>query len=107
MTDKILEALEIWHLTVLQYANICREHIPICYPKAEECLRKIEEAIDLYKPQQSDTSWIPWGGGECPVNDYSWVEVKTRSGFMCADEAGLYIWDHRADPYDIMFYRVF
>ena len=64
------------------------------------------EAI-LAAPQPADDGWIPWAGGECPVNGRPLVEVIFRNNVRDTDKASEYSWDHLCESgYDIIAYRV-
>ena len=74
-----------------------------------EELRKCESAIAkaeafLAAPQPADDGWIPWEGGERPVDTI--VEVKLRNGGTLMNFACIYDWRHMNDPVDIVAYRV-
>lgn len=47
-----------------------------------------------------------WGGGECPVNGATEVEVWFRGGQAKTQYAKLLRWDHRETPGDIIAYRL-
>ena len=55
-------------------------------------------------PQPSADEWIPWEGGERPVDTI--VEVKLRNGGTLMNFACIYDWRHVNDPVDIVAYRV-
>ena len=61
------------------------------------------EAI-LAAPQPADDGWIPWAGGERPVDTI--VAVKLRNGGIIMNFACIYDWRHINDPVDIVAYRV-
>lgn len=52
--------------------------------------------------------WIEWGGGECPVDDDSIVEVRFRNGELGrgVTRADCLIWRHGLDDVDIVAYRL-
>ena len=54
--------------------------------------------------QPSEDGWIPWAGGERPVDTI--VEVKLRNGGIIMNFACIYDWRHIKDPVDIIAYRV-
>ena len=72
------------------------------FRQAREIIAKAE-AI-LAAPQPSDDGWIPWAGGERPVDTI--VEVKLRNGGILMNYACVYDWRHLNDPVDIVAYRV-
>ena len=54
-----------------------------------------------------DETWIKWAGGECPVDEYDFVEVRFRNGFAPKGTAARWWqWDCINDPCDIVAYRV-
>ena len=67
--------------------------------KARAAIAKAEAA-----PQPANDGWIPWEGGERPVD--TGVVVKFRSGGIGAHHARNYDWRHVNDPVDIVAYQV-
>lgn len=59
-----------------------------------------------------DTKWLPWSGGECPVEGNILVDVIHRDGeehyqVNPGDECGAAcVWSHHDDFGDIIFWRV-
>lgn len=51
--------------------------------------------------------WIEWGGGECPVDEESLVDLKFNDGpeLDIGEEAGAYDWHNRSEP-KIIAYRL-
>jgi hypothetical protein len=78
----------------------------------EEALAAIDSAIAraeaaLAEPQPEADGWIPWAGGECPVDANVEVIIKDRSGKVWRfGVAGDYDWNHDEEPLDILFYRI-
>ena len=64
----------------------------------------------LAEPQPDADGWIPWAGGECPVDSKDWVEAKLRDGKAWISEEGQpgeeWLWDHDGGADDIIAYRV-
>lgn len=64
----------------------------------------------LAEPQPDADGWIPWAGGECPVDEKVLVEVRLRSGAACINQEAKmgadWLWDHDGGPGDIIAYRV-
>jgi hypothetical protein len=59
----------------------------------------------------SDTDWIEWNGGECPVDPDAKVAVRLRCGDPRPPSAAkLFRWRHLHEPvgeqFDIIAYRV-
>lgn len=51
--------------------------------------------------------WIEWGGGRCPVDDVTEVDIKFRTGGIAYGvEAGKYYWPRTRQEYDIIAYRL-
>lgn len=51
--------------------------------------------------------WIPWTGGECPVDRETHVDVRYRCGGEQHDApARIYRWGHRSTDTDIIAYRI-
>ena len=83
--------------------------------KARAAIAKAE-AI-LADPQPADDGWIPWNGGDCPVEVGTRVDAKFRDGEKAYNvPAGDYAedpdsrsaadWSHMEIDYDIIAYRV-
>lgn len=70
--------------------------------KARAAIAKAEAT--LAAPQPANDGWIPWEGGERPVDTI--VVVKLRSGGIGTDHACLYDWRHVGAPVDIVAYQV-
>lgn len=69
----------------------------------------------LAEPQADEDGWIPWSGGECPLDRLTQVDVRYRNGdeLMGAGPtwlAGSYNWNHNwnhdESDYDIIAYRI-
>lgn len=51
--------------------------------------------------------WIEWGGGECPVDNATKVDIKFRTGGIVSGvEAGEYYWPKTGHEYAIIAYRL-
>ena len=85
------------------------------FKQAREIIAKAEAA--LVTPQPSDDGWIPWNGGDCPVEVGTRVDAKFRDGEKaynvpagdCAedpDSRSALDWSHMESDYDIIAYRV-
>lgn len=65
-----------------------------------------EDDYDLITLTQDEHGFIPWNGGECPVNGSKHVEYKMR-GYLSPDIAtacSMY-WEHKDITTDIIAYR--
>ena len=67
-------------------------------------IAKAEAALSA--PQPSYDDWIPWKGGECPVERGDVVRVKAKNGEIDTDKAHFYNWWHTGSSFDIVAYRV-
>lgn len=81
------------------------------YEMADAMLRARDRGVEqsesdrrVAAPQPADDGWIPWAGGERPVDTI--VEVKLRNGGIIMNFACIYDWRHINDPVDIVAYRV-
>lgn len=69
-------------------------------------------------PQENQTDWIEWQGGECPVDGHTRVDVRFRDGKVSADEPAAFwasgttcFWKHEGGIFsghgaDIIAYRI-
>ena len=75
---------------------------------ARAAIAKAEAA--LAEPQADADGWIPWSGGECPLDLLTQVDVRYRNsgeliiGSTCL--AGAYDWSHDERDYDVIAYRI-
>jgi len=82
--------------------------------RTQECyLQALEIALPILEQQERGDGWIEWGGGECPLEDSTTVDIKHRDGRVAEGEmAGNYIWTHGYYHYltktgaDIIAYRI-
>ena len=72
--------------------------------KARAAIAKAEAALSATDPSYDD--WIPWEGGDCPVERRAVVRVKAKNGEIGTDKAHFYDWWHAGEPNDIVAYRV-
>lgn len=78
------------------------------YAKLAEDRCKVE-VIGVPSPQPDADGWIPWGGGECPVDGGALVSVKFRNYNPSSNDpvpACNWIWHHLGKNGDIMAYKV-
>ena len=73
------------------------------FKQAREAIAKAEAALSA---PQSDDGWIPWAGGDCPVERRAVVMVKGKNGEVDTDKAHFYDWHHTGSSFDIVAYRV-
>ena len=72
--------------------------------KARAAIAKAEATLAATEPSYDD--WIPWKGGECPVERRAVVMVKGKNGEVDTDKAHFYDWNHTGCPFDIVAYRI-
>ena len=75
--------------------------------KARAAIAKAEAA--LAEPQADEDGWIPWSGGECPLEYGVIHHARFRDGCesaLDADAPGWLGWKHRGADFDIIAYRV-
>ena len=120
ITKELLEALktiESWNSHTTAYAvdfgsNGVRDFYRAI---ARQSIAKAEAT--LAAPQPADDGWIPWNGGDCPVEVGTRVDAKFRDGEKaynvpagdCAedpDSRSALDWSHMESDYDIIAYRV-
>ncbi len=78
------------------------------YAKLAEDRCKVE-VIGVPAPQPDADGWIPWGGGERPVDGGALVSVKFRNYNPSSNDpvpACNWIWHHLGKNGDIMAYKV-
>jgi len=74
-------------------------------PWGEQIL--IECDCKFEQQERGEGAWIAWGGGDCPVDSNSFVEVKLRSGSGYQGWAAkTFDWLHFGMPLDIIAYRI-
>lgn len=103
--DEEREAFERW---VADYGDNKPDLFSVWSAGREE-LRRAQMTAKEPGEKKTETAWIPWDGGECPLADgvKRW-EYRTRGGFESIDPTlpKLYRWIHTGDCDDIMAYRV-
>ena len=84
------------------------EQLDLAFAQAHDAIARAEAA--LAEPQPDADGWIPWAGGECPVDSKDWVEAKLRDGKAWISEEGQpgeeWLWDHDGGADDIIAYRI-
>lgn len=69
-------------------------------------LQRRHELDTPAQPQADDDGWIPWHGGECPVEGGSRLGVRFRDGGMAfVGRADDWSWKHQLLPGDIIAYK--
>lgn len=77
------------------------------FMKARAAIAKAEAALAATEPSYDD--WIPWAGGECPLEYGVIHHVRFRDGYesaLDADAPGWLGWKHRGADFDIIAYPV-
>ena len=101
ITKELLEALKLAGSIIGHPDDSASKHIAYVIAKAEAALAE---------PQADADGWIPWSGGECPLDLLTQVDVRYRNsgeliiGSTCL--AGAYDWSHDERDYDIIAYRI-
>ncbi len=59
-------------------------------------------------PQEQNSEWIEWAGGQNPIGEDEIVEVRFRGGELDVSQAGFWDWSHtsRKALSDIVAYRL-
>ena len=67
-----------------------------------------KQSVDaMEKTAESQSGWIEWNGGECPVDPVQKVEAMLRCGELHFATASRFEWDCRDADTDIIAYRVY
>lgn len=66
-------------------------------------LQRRHELDTPAQPQADDDGWIPWHGGDCPVDPTAFMHVRYRDGEE--GSGSQYWWDHSDRPRDIIAYK--
>ena len=75
-------------------------------------LKKARHVIDMLieleygNSAESESGWIEWKGGKCPVDPFQKVEAMLRCGELHFAMAYRFEWDCRDADTDILAYRV-
>ena len=107
ITKELLEALKLSEEFLCGPTAWTQEQENNLVEKVSCAIAKAEAA--LAEPQADADGWIPWSGGECPVNNGVWFWLRFRNGhqFGPDDEAALWRWGHNhLDEGDIVAYRI-
>ena len=100
ITKELLEALKLAGSIIGHPDDSASKHIAYVIAKAEAALAA---------PQADADGWIPWSGGECPINNGVWFWLRFRNGrqFGPDNGAALWRWDHNhLNEGDIIAYRI-
>ena len=102
ITKELLDALKDLLDANAIPSTACKERA--AYDKARAAIAKAEAILAV--PQPADDGWIPWAGGERPVERGDVVRVKAKNGEIDTDKAHFYDWHHTGSAFDIVAYRV-
>ena len=78
---------------------------------ARSAIARAEAALAATRPDSD--GWIPWSGGECPVDPEAYVQVRYEDGVIDDElqEAEYFDWEHSesigSSVFNISAYRVF
>ena len=103
LTKELLDALKLAGSIIGHPDDSASKHIAYVIAKAEAALAE---------PQADADGWIPWSGGECPVETpANNLFIRFRNGIESSDHASraqLYVWQYegKAHPADIIAYRI-
>ena len=116
ITKELLEALKDAEEALSHVENNLHVRVnPPTLGRMRKAIAKAEAA--LAAPQPADDGWIPWNGGDCPVEVGTRVDAKYRDGEKaynvpageCAedpDSRSALDWSHMESNYDIIAYRI-
>ena len=116
ITKELLEALKDAEEALSHVENNLHVRVnPPTLGRMRKAIAKAEAA--LAAPQPADDGWIPWNGGDCPVEVGTRVDAKYRDGEKaynvpageCAedpDRRSALDWSHMESNYDIIAYRI-
>ena len=105
ITKELLDALKDAEEALSHVEN--NLHVRVNPPTLGRMRKAIAKAeAILAAPQPSADGWIPWAGGERPVERGDVVRVKAKNGEIDTDKAHFYDWWHTGGPNDIVAYRV-
>jgi hypothetical protein len=87
--------------------------VPVVHDLSENSIEAGLRAAWPHLKAAMDDDWIPWSGGECPVDPDTKVRARLRSGseYAYGERAGSYAWyhdgpHHRGGYCDIVAYKV-
>lgn len=109
ITKELLEALKSCERVMSVELN----GLAVIQPELKEARAAIKKAETvLAEPQADEDGWIPWSGGECPIEPPAHnLFIRFRIGTETSDyksRAQSYFWLHeeRAHSADIIAYRI-
>lgn len=67
------------------------------FAESEAAIDRLEKALKAYAMQPDGNGWIKWGGGPCPVEFETIVDISRACGIIEKQVvAGHYSWGHHA-----------
>ena len=111
ITKELLDALRDAEEALSHVENNLHVRVnPPTLGRMREAIAKAEAA--LAAPQPSDNGWIPWEGGDCPVETKGYDlflrfrDGSERSDYVTRARGYDWKWERRGHPADIIAYRV-
>ena len=111
ITKELLDALRDAEEALSHVENNLHVRVnPPTLGRMREAIAKAEAILAV--PQPSADGWIPWGGGACPVEVGTRVDVRYRDGWEGDGLASKWRWHHATQEssdvkgLDIIAYRV-
>ena len=105
LTKELLDALKDAEEALSHVENNLHVRVnPPTLGRMRKAIAKAEAILAATEPSYDD--WIPWKGGECPVERRDVVMVKGKNGDVDTDKSHFYDWHHTGSPFDIIAYRV-
>ena len=105
LTKELLDALKDAEEALSHVENNLHVRVnPPTLGRMRKAIAKAEAILAATEPSYDD--WIPWKGGECPVERRDVVMVKGKNGEVDTDKSHFYDWHHTGSPFDIIAYRV-
>ena len=105
ITKELLDALKDAEEALSHVENNLHVRVnPPTLGRMRKAIAKAEAILAATEPSYDD--WIPWKGGECPVERRDVVMVKGKNGDVDTDKSHFYDWHHTGSPFDIIAYRV-
>ena len=105
ITKELLDALKDAEEALSHVENNLHVRVnPPTLGRMRKAIAKAEAILAATEPSYDD--WIPWKGGECPVERRDVVMVKGKNGDVDTDKSHFYDWHRTGSPLDIIAYRV-
>lgn len=106
MQYSMANKLDACQHTIIKYVTRFRDkNGRVDLEKAKHVIDMLIE-IEYGNSAESESGWIDWNGGECPVDPVQKVEAMLRCGELHFATASRFEWDCRDADTDIIAYRV-